>query len=76
MHLTDTRVAHEDNGWRIDFVGDNGEAVTVHVADGAYVDEEVAVECARAIMVQLTAFGTSGGGGSVNARSQQRQLRR
>ncbi|MBB3644382.1 hypothetical protein FHX14_000541 [Rhizobium sp. BK619] len=67
MHLTDTRVAHQDNGWRIDFVGDDGEAVTVHVADGAYVDEGVAVERARAIMVQLTPFGTRGGARSLNA---------
>ncbi|ACE92273.1 hypothetical protein RHECIAT_CH0003325 [Rhizobium etli CIAT 652] len=45
---------------------DDGDAVTVHVADAAYIDEETAVERARAIMVQLTAFGPRGGGRSVN----------
>jgi len=67
MHLTDTKVAHDNTGWRIDFVGDHGDAVTVHVADGAYLDEEAAVERARAILVELTAFGTRGGGRSLNA---------
>ncbi|QKK26894.1 hypothetical protein [Rhizobium hidalgonense] len=67
MHLTDTKVAHQQTGWRIDFVGDDGDAVTVHVADGAYLDEEAAVERARAILVELTAFGTRGGGRSLNA---------
>jgi hypothetical protein len=66
MHLTNTKVAHENAGWRIDFVGDDGDAVTVHVADGAYLDEETAVERARAILVQLTAYGTRGGGRSLN----------
>ncbi|GGE07890.1 MULTISPECIES: hypothetical protein [Rhizobium] len=66
MHLTNTKVAHENGGWRVDFLGDDGDAVTVHVADAAYIDEEAAVERARAIMVQLTAFGTRGGGRSVN----------
>ncbi|ULJ72580.1 YjbH domain-containing protein [Rhizobium gallicum] len=50
MHLTNTKVAHENGGW----LGDDGDAVTVHVADAAYIDEEAAVERARAIMVQLT----------------------
>lgn len=67
MHLTNTKVAHEDNGWRIDFVGDDGDVVTVHVADAAHSDEETAVERAKAIMIELTAFGTRGGGRSVNA---------
>jgi len=58
MHLIDTKVAHENTGWRIDFVGDDGDAVTVHVANAAYLDEETAVEHARAILVQLTAYGT------------------
>jgi len=68
MNLTETRIAHENNGWRIDFLSDDGDAVTVHVAaDGANVDEDTAVERARAIMVQLTAFGTRGGGRSMNS---------
>jgi len=67
MPLTNTTVFHDNTGWRIDFVGDDGDAVTVHVADGAYRDEETAVDRARAILVQLTAFGTRGGGRSLNS---------
>ncbi|MBX5174461.1 MULTISPECIES: hypothetical protein [unclassified Rhizobium] len=67
MHLTDTKVAHQHTGGRIDFVGDDGDAVAVHVADGGYLDEGTAVQRARAILVQLTEFGTRGGGRSLNA---------
>ncbi|MCS4092681.1 hypothetical protein [Rhizobium sp. BK176] len=67
MHLTETKVAQEEQGWRVDFVGDDGDAVTVRVADGAYVDKATAVQRARAIMVQLTAFRTRGGGRSINS---------
>lgn len=67
MHLTDTKVGHDNTGWRIDFVGDDGDAVTVHVAAGGHLDEETAVERARAILVELTAFGTRGGCRSLNA---------
>nr|WP_246763200.1 YjbH domain-containing protein [Rhizobium sp. 007] len=55
MHLTNTKIAHENGGWRVDFVGDDGDSVTVHVADAGNSDEEAAVERARAIMVKLTA---------------------
>ncbi|MBB3319736.1 MULTISPECIES: hypothetical protein [unclassified Rhizobium] len=67
MHPTDTTVAHENNGWRIEFRSHDGDAVTVLVCDGANVDEEAAVKRARAILVQLTAFGTRGGGRSINS---------
>ncbi|MGO7969895.1 hypothetical protein ACC705_02690 [Rhizobium ruizarguesonis] len=66
MHLTNTKIAHETGGWRVDFLGDDGDAVTVHVADADDIDVQAAVERARAIIVQLTAFGTRGGGRSVN----------
>lgn len=42
MNLRETRVAHESRHWRVGFVGDDGESVTVHLADS--VDQEVAVE--------------------------------
>ncbi|MBB3447074.1 MULTISPECIES: hypothetical protein [unclassified Rhizobium] len=67
MHLTNTKVIHESNGWRVDFIGDDGDAVTVYVADAAYIDEHTAVDRAREIMIGLTAFGTRGGGRSVNS---------
>lgn len=66
MHLIDTRIEHQPSGWRIDFIGDDGDAVTVRVAGGADMNEAQAVERARAVMVQLTAFGTRGGGRSLN----------
>ncbi|EPE96244.1 hypothetical protein [Rhizobium grahamii] len=66
MHLIDTRIMHDPDGWKIDFLGDDGDAVTVRVAGCADIDANQAVERARAVMVQLTAFGTRGGGRSVN----------
>jgi hypothetical protein len=66
MHLSDTRIQHEEGGWRIDFIGDDGDAVSVHVAGGLDLNEAEAIERAHAVMIQLTAFGTRGGGRSVN----------
>ncbi|MGO7271402.1 hypothetical protein ACCT09_09685 [Rhizobium ruizarguesonis] len=66
MHLADMRIEHEAGGWKIDFIGDDGDAVSVRVADEHAVSADEALERARAIMVQLTAFGTRGGGRSVN----------
>jgi len=61
-----TRIEHESSGWKIDFIGDDGDAVTVRVAGGSDVNEAEAVERAPAVMIQLMAFGTRGGGRSVN----------
>lgn len=66
MHLTDTRIRRDDHGWKVDFIGDDGDAVTVRVAGGSDLNENEAIERARAVMVQLTAFGTRGGGRRVN----------
>jgi len=67
MHLADTKSERQADGWKIDFIGDDGDAVSVHVADGSDLDQDEAIDRARAIMVQLTAFGTRGGGRSVNS---------
>ncbi|WP_165419440.1 YjbH domain-containing protein [Rhizobium leguminosarum] len=32
----------------------DGDVVTIHVADAAHIDEETAVERAKAIMIELT----------------------
>ncbi|MHC2454040.1 hypothetical protein ACVMIX_000681 [Rhizobium leguminosarum] len=61
MHLADTRIEHEAGGWKIDFIGD-GDAVSVKVADEHAVSADEALERAKAVMVQLTAYGTRGGG--------------
>jgi len=66
MHLLETKVAHETTGWRIDFFGDDGEAVSIKVADGHAASEEDAIERAKEVMVQLTAYGARGGGRSIN----------
>ncbi len=67
MHLWETKVAHETTGWRVDFLGDDGEAVSIKVANNHATSEDEAVEAAKEVMIQLTAFGTRGGGRSVNA---------
>ncbi|NKL63904.1 hypothetical protein GFM09_21645 [Rhizobium leguminosarum bv. viciae] len=64
MHLADTRIEHEAGCWKIDFIGDDGDAVSVKVADEHAVSAD---ERAKAVMVQLTAYGTRGGGRSLNS---------
>ncbi|MBB3649101.1 hypothetical protein FHX14_005335 [Rhizobium sp. BK619] len=61
MHLADTRIEHHAGGWKIDFIGDDGHAVSVKVADEHAVSADEALERAKAVMVQLTAYGTRGG---------------
>ncbi|MBY3206878.1 hypothetical protein [Rhizobium laguerreae] len=67
MHLLETKVAHERTVWRIDFVGDDGEVVSIKVTDGHAASEDEAIERAKEVMVQLTPYGTRGGGHSINA---------
>lgn len=67
MHLADTRIEHDAGGWKIDFIGDDGDAVSVKVADEHAVSADEALERAKAVMVQLTAYGTRGGGRSLNS---------
>lgn len=68
MNLVHTRVVHEGAGnWVVDFISDDGEAVSVKVNDDAVTREDEVVEHARQIMVELTAFGTRGGGTGVNS---------
>ncbi|WP_281048230.1 hypothetical protein [Rhizobium ruizarguesonis] len=33
MHLADTRIEHDAGGWKIDFIGDDGDALSVKVAN-------------------------------------------
>jgi hypothetical protein len=66
MHLVETKIVHETTGWRVDFVGDDGEAVSIKVADDHAASENEAMERAKEVMVQLTAYGTRGGGRSIN----------
>lgn len=62
MNLKHTRILHEGAGhWVVDFVGDDGEAVSVKVSDDKLSDEAEIVEHAKRIMVELTGYGTRGG---------------
>lgn len=67
MRLTDTRAYKDDGRWTVTFVSDDGDEVRVSVGSDNDITERAALERARAIMVQLTAFGTRGGGRSENA---------
>jgi hypothetical protein len=51
MHLLETKVAHETTGWRVDFVGDAGEVVSIKVADGHAASENEAIDRAKEVMV-------------------------
>lgn len=66
MHLLETKVAHEANTWRVDFVGDDGEEVSIKIADRYARDGSEALHQAKELMVQLTPFGTRGSGAAVN----------
>jgi hypothetical protein len=66
MHLTSTKTAHGPDFWKVDFLGDHGERVTVIVPENEASRETDAIERARAMMIELTPFGTRGGAGSVN----------
>lgn len=67
MNLRHTRVQHEGAGnWVVDFIGDEGEAVSVKVREHKLSDQAEVVEQAKRIMIELTGFGTRGGKGPVN----------
>lgn len=66
MDLVNTGILHGPEGWKVEFIGDDGDAVSVQVADDHASDEDEALERAKAVMIQLTAFGTRGGGRSIN----------
>jgi hypothetical protein len=68
MDLVHTRIVHEGAGhWTVDFVGDDGEAVSVKVVDQAVTSDEEVLAHAKQILVELTAFGTRGAGPGVNS---------
>ncbi|MBB4570754.1 hypothetical protein [Rhizobium leucaenae] len=68
MHLTDTKVIHEGNMVKVQFFGEGGEVVSVQInSGGVQMDDIAAIDQAKVMMVQLTAFGTRDGGGSLNA---------
>ena len=62
MHLNNTKVTHRKETWHVDFFGNAGEQLTVRLPEAAALSEEDAIDRAREMMVQLTPFGTRGGG--------------
>lgn len=68
MNLRHTRVQHEGAGnWVVDFIGDDGEAVSVKVREHKLSNQDEVVEQAKRVMIELTGFGTRGGKPPVNA---------
>ena len=57
MQLIDTRVSDVGSELTVEFVGEGGETVLVRMNnDDHLLDEENAINHAKALMVQLTAF--------------------
>ena len=64
---TNTKISHEGNALRVDFIGSGGHVVSVHMVNAdENPSDDRAIEQAKLMMVQLTAFGTRDGGGSLN----------
>ncbi|CVI64589.1 MULTISPECIES: hypothetical protein [Agrobacterium] len=62
MQLSTTYVKRNNGVISVEFVGSDGEQVSVRLADGLEgIDDAEAIKRASAVMVQLTAFGTRHG---------------
>ncbi|CAN7716278.1 hypothetical protein [Rhizobium sp. LjRoot258] len=67
MQVMDTKVTHDGNALKVDFIGEGGEVVSVRMDDeDPKLDVQAAIDHAKVMMVQLTAFGARDSGGSVN----------
>lgn len=62
MNLNHTHAQHERVGhWVVDFVGDDGEAMSVGVTNHRLAANNSILEHAKHVMIELTDFGTRGG---------------
>lgn len=62
MQLSTTYVKRDNGTISVEFVGSDGDQVSVRLADGLEgIDDREAIKRASAVMVQLTAFGTRQG---------------
>ncbi len=62
MQLSTTYVKRNDGVISVEFVGSDGDLVSVRLANGLDgIDDAEAIRRASAVMVQLTAFGTRQG---------------
>lgn len=67
MQLIDTRVTPAGAFFAVEFLGEGGESISVRVNNSnGELDEKMAVDHAKVMMVQLTAFTGPGTDGSVN----------
>jgi hypothetical protein len=67
MQVMDTKVTHDGNALKVNFIGEGGEVVSVRTDDeDLKLDVQAAIDHAKVMMVQLTAFGARDSGGSVN----------
>lgn len=59
MQLSTTYVKRDNGVISVEFVGSDGDLVSVRLAEGLEdIDDQEATKRASAVMVQLTAFGT------------------
>ncbi|MFK3691370.1 hypothetical protein ACI2J4_14000 [Agrobacterium tumefaciens] len=62
MQLSTTHVKRNNGATSVEFVGSDGDHVSVRLADGLHdIDDVEAMRRASAVLVQLTAFGTRHG---------------
>ena len=67
MQLINTRVTQAGAFFAVEFLGEGGESICVKIDNSnGELDEKTAVDHAKVMMVQLTAFTGPGADGSVN----------
>ncbi|MBB4233676.1 hypothetical protein [Rhizobium esperanzae] len=67
MQLIDTRVTQAGDFFTVEFLGEGGESVSVKIDNShGELDSSTALDHARVMMVQLTAFSGREADGSIN----------
>ncbi|TLX12460.1 hypothetical protein [Rhizobium sp. MHM7A] len=67
MQLIDTRVTQSGNFFTVEFLGEGGESIAVKIENShGELDNSTALDRAKVMMVQLTAFPGRDADGSIN----------
>ncbi|MBB4192552.1 hypothetical protein GGE45_002118 [Rhizobium aethiopicum] len=67
MQLIDTRVTQSGNFFTVEFLGEGGESISVKIDNShGELDSSTALDHAKVMMVQLTAFPGRNADGSIN----------
>ncbi|MBX4867985.1 hypothetical protein [Rhizobium bangladeshense] len=67
MQLIDTRVTQSGNFFTVEFLGEGGESIAVKIDNShGELDNSTALDRAKVMMVQLTAFPGRDADGSIN----------